>query len=480
MITAACGSLNSEATLASADQKLVSSPAPTTLSMPVATLGQESAQARLEGSAVTAALEQINQYNQQEQYGQSLALTQQLLKQYPNNPDLALMEGVLFNQLNRTDEAERVFQRLSEKHPELPEPLNNLAVIYVNRGDLNRAISTLQRAFETHPSYARVQSNLRTLYTTLASQAYNRALNLGSQAPAPVLTSLDRIPEQTRTLAGHSGEQLVANPLATGQTARLILASNQGNGNQGIGSPSSEPLSAAEKAEVQADIIRGAQRVVAAPSAVDTATVTASQPGVEAAESKATETLATPSVTPTNVVAEQVIAAKATVEKTVVKNIVETSTTQPSAATVTTAPVAVASASANAIPAPAPVQETVAQPEISPREVLKQQVSDWAAAWSAQDVPAYLSFYTPDFRPASRLSNKRWKQLRQQRLTRPKSISVDVSGISIQMKAPDHANVNFTQRYRADSYRDKVIKTLTFRKLDSGWKISAELSRKAR
>lgn len=418
MITAACSSIDSKATQATDDNGQVRSVQSTQLPMPVAELGQLNG-THPERPVISAALGQINTLNQQQQYSHALKLTQQLLKQHPDSPDLALMEGVLFNQLNRTGEAEQVFLRLSEKHPELPEPLNNLAVIYVNRGDMNRAISTLQKAFETHPSYARVQSNLRTLYTTLASQAYNRALNLGSQAPAPVLAELDRIPGQTG-----SGSTYTPAP-------QLVAASHQPQLTQTSSQPVSTALTQHELAEMQADVIRAAQASV-------------------------------PAATTTSAATEQTTkAASTSVKKPVAEQPIEATPT-------TVAPSAVAAKPAP----PEPVVDVQAQ--------LKTKLHGWAAAWSAKDVPGYLSFYTENYRPDRKLSHKRWKKQRQQRLTRPRSIKVGISGISIKMSNEKLAQVSFTQAYQADSYRDKVIKTLTFALQAGEWKIIDEISRAIR
>ncbi len=432
MITAACSSIDSKATQATDENGHVRSAQATQLPMPVAELGQLNGGTNLVPPAVSVALEQINTLNQQQQYSQSLKLTQQLIQQYPGSPDLALMEGVMFNQLNRTDEAEQVFLRLSEKHPELPEPLNNLAVIYVNRGDMNRAISTLQKAFETHPSYARVQSNLRTLYTTLASQAYNRALNLGSQAPAPVLAELDRIPMQNSPGTLHEqGAQL----LATNHQAQIIRTRTQ---------PVSTALTQHELAEMQADVIRAAQATTSKP--VPASTAATPQPAAPA-NPVATAAAAPPEPpTPEQPVATQVTPAPVT---------------QPSAEASTTA-------------------STPAEPVVDVHAQLKEKLNGWAAAWSAKDVPTYLSFYTDNYRPDRKLSHKRWKQQRQQRLTSPRSIKVGVSGISIKISSEKLAQVSFTQAYKADSYRDKVIKTLTFALQQGQWKIVDEISRKAR
>ena len=463
MITAACSSVDSKATQAAEVSAKDSSVQAAPMPMPVATLGSAAVDVtgtETQRAAISQALDNINSLNQKQAYGQSLALTQELLQQYPDNPDLALMEGVLFNQLGRIEDAEQVFLRLSEKHPELPEPLNNLAVIYVNRGDMNRAISTLQKAFETHPSYARIQSNLRTLYTTLASQAYNRALNLGSQAPAPVLTSLDRIPEQNQII-GHAVQ--AEQQIAESDQAQIIRVSNK---------PSTSKLSPQELAELQAEVIRAAQgqtdkatedtQANSASSIAKADTVNTNSTVAAPATNSAPE--ATEAATESGPAIKAAAATGAPSAQTAVETAAETTKPQ------TDAPQAIAAAQPSE-----PAQATV-----DPEAVLKAKVTDWAAAWSAQNVSDYISFYVDDYRPNRKTSHNSWKKKRKQRLTKPDSINVSVSNISVDLKSDQLAKVKFTQRYKADTYQDKVIKTLTFKQQSGDWKISAESSRKAR
>lgn len=81
------------------------------------------------------------------------------------------------------------FEALTRDFPARPEPLNNLAAELARRGDLVRAREVLERALRTHPAYATAHDNLRTVYAALASDAYRKALPVGSDlAPAPELT----------------------------------------------------------------------------------------------------------------------------------------------------------------------------------------------------------------------------------------------------------------------------------------------------
>ena len=71
-----------------------------------------------------------------------------------------------------------MFTELTEEYPELPEPYNNLAVLYAGQGDYDKARKALEMAIRTHPSYAVAHENLGDIYATLASQAYDKALQL--------------------------------------------------------------------------------------------------------------------------------------------------------------------------------------------------------------------------------------------------------------------------------------------------------------
>jgi hypothetical protein len=73
-----------------------------------------------------------------------------------------------------------VFTKLTEDYPELPEPYNNLAVIYAQQKQYDKAKQALEMAIRTHPSYATAHENLGDIYARLASQAYDKALQIDS------------------------------------------------------------------------------------------------------------------------------------------------------------------------------------------------------------------------------------------------------------------------------------------------------------
>ena len=70
--------------------------------------------------------------------------------------------------------------KLTEDYPELPEPYNNLAVLYAQQKQYDKARTALEMAIRTHPSYAIAYENLGDVYAKLASQAYDKALQLDS------------------------------------------------------------------------------------------------------------------------------------------------------------------------------------------------------------------------------------------------------------------------------------------------------------
>lgn len=96
----------------------------------------------------------------------------------PKNAQALFMKGVLLAEQGRRDEAIRTFTDVTEKFPTLPEPYNNLAVLYADQGQYDKARKALETAIKTHPSYATAHENLGDIYARMASEAYDKALQL--------------------------------------------------------------------------------------------------------------------------------------------------------------------------------------------------------------------------------------------------------------------------------------------------------------
>jgi tetratricopeptide (TPR) repeat protein len=113
--------------------------------------------------------------------GQTAAAIDKLNAYINNNPKNAqalFMKGVMLAEQGRRDEAIKVFTDVTEKFPNLPEPYNNLAVLYADQGQFDKARKSLETAIKTHPSYATAHENLGDIYARMASEAYDKALQL--------------------------------------------------------------------------------------------------------------------------------------------------------------------------------------------------------------------------------------------------------------------------------------------------------------
>ncbi|PIE23652.1 MAG: hypothetical protein CSA60_04350 [Neptuniibacter caesariensis] len=140
----------------------------------------------------TPEIERSLQLSLKQQHNEALSSINTLLSRQPNMAAAHLAKGIILSNMGRKAEAKQIFQRLTKTYPDRPEAFNNLAVIYADEGNYPAAIETLQQAFQTHPSYAQVHRNLKELYATLASQAYNKALDLGSSSAGPELAMINQ------------------------------------------------------------------------------------------------------------------------------------------------------------------------------------------------------------------------------------------------------------------------------------------------
>ena len=120
---------------------------------------------------------------------EAMAKADQYLANKPKDPQMRFLKGVIQRDSGKTADAIGTFTRLTEDYPELPEPYNNLAVLYAGQSQFDKARTALEMAIRTNPSYATAHENLGDVYAKLASQAYNKALQLDgtNAAVAPKL-----------------------------------------------------------------------------------------------------------------------------------------------------------------------------------------------------------------------------------------------------------------------------------------------------
>ena len=155
-------------------------------------------------------LQEVTRLMKQGQHAQALDRVNAMLATRPRDAQGRFLKGLILTEQNKITEAIEVFTRLSQDYPELPEPYNNLAVLHAAQGQYEKARQSLEMSIRTHPSYATAYENLGDVYTKLASQAYDKALQLDSGNAAAqsklslirdLLTTTSRVPRPGASVA---------------------------------------------------------------------------------------------------------------------------------------------------------------------------------------------------------------------------------------------------------------------------------------
>lgn len=214
------------------------------------------------------ALQDISKLIRQGQHSQAIEQADRYLASKPKDPQARFLKGIALTEMGRANDAVTVFQKLTEDYPELPEPYNNLAVIYAQQKQYEKAKSALEMAIRTHPSYATAHENLGDIYARLASQAYDKALQLDS-ANASAQSKLGMIRE-----------------LVTGNN-RVAVASK----------PSAKPVAASQETKAPEPkpvdptpvVVAAAPSAPATPAAVTAPPVKTESPKVEPAKPEASK-----------------------------------------------------------------------------------------------------------------------------------------------------------------------------------------------
>ena len=153
------------------------------------------------------------------QHAEALARADAFLGKNPRDAQMRFLKGVILTEQNRSADAIAVFTKLTEDYPALPEPYNNLAVLYAAAGQYDKARTALEAAIRTNPSYATAYENLGDVHAKLASQAYDKALQLdsGNAAAKSKLTLV-------RSLVGSTAGAAPAKPAAAPAAPPVVVA----------------------------------------------------------------------------------------------------------------------------------------------------------------------------------------------------------------------------------------------------------------
>lgn len=364
---------------------------------------------------------EVSRLIQQSNFDQALARADAFLASRPKDPQMRFLKGLILTEKGQLNDAIVVFTKLTEDFPELPEPYNNLAVLYAGRGEYEKARESLEMAIRTHPSYATAYENLGDVYAKLASQSYDKALQLdGRNTTAKTKLSLvrDLIGGKTTAVAAAPAPAVVAAAPAKAPTPAPTQAPTAAP----TPAPTAAPVPSPAPAPAKVDIPKASAPVLAAATAAATAATTAAAAGVAPVVSAPKPAISQPTRT-------------ATIE-------------QP---------------------------KVVSKPAAAggdDRAVLAA-VESWAKAWSDQDISKYLGTYSQEFNPPRGMGRSAWEEQREKRIVGKDTIRVVVDNPVITVNGKT-ATVKFKQSYFSDKLNNVSNKILDM-KLEGGtWKIVEE------
>lgn len=194
----------------------------------------------------------------------------------PKDAQARFLKGLILADQGNTADAITVFSNLTQDYPELPEPYNNLAVLYAGQGQYEKAKEQLEMAIRTNPTYATAHENLGDIYAKMASQAYDRALQLeksgpNSSANANTKTKLALIRElfskNPRTAAKPAASVTAEAASASAVAASAPVAVSAAAVATSVAAAISAPASAPVVTSVQAKPVVAVAAISADPSA---------------------------------------------------------------------------------------------------------------------------------------------------------------------------------------------------------------------
>lgn len=168
-------------------------------------------------------LQEASKLIKQGQTAQALVKIDTILTRHPRDAQARFLKGVILSEQEQTDEAIRIFTALTVDYPALPEPYNNLAVIYAAQGQYEKAKNALEAALRTNISYATAYENLSDIYAKMASQAYDKALQLdrsNSNSKTRLALLKDITPATVKMAEGKTQLAGLDKPLATAANAK--------------------------------------------------------------------------------------------------------------------------------------------------------------------------------------------------------------------------------------------------------------------
>ena len=242
--------------------------------------------------AQAQSLPDVQRLMKQNQLPQALEKVEQYVASKPKDAQGRFLKGLILTDLGRSNDAIAVFTKLTEDFPELPEPYNNLAVLYAQQKQYDKARSALEMAIRTHPSYSIAHENLGDVYAKLASQAYDKALQLDSSNTA-TQTKLSMIKELISTSSKPTAKPTAASETsAPAQTPAKVAAAEPAKPAPAAQAPAPTAVPAAPAPVAKAEektpepVAKAAEPKPVAEKAAATSKVADAKEAKEAKESK--------------------------------------------------------------------------------------------------------------------------------------------------------------------------------------------------
>ena len=215
-------------------------------------------------------IQDANKLFKQGQHAKAMEKVDAFLATKPKDAQARFLKGLILTEQGNTADAIKVFAGITEDYPELPEPYNNLAVLYAGQGQYEKAKSALEMAIRTNPNYSTAHENLGDIYAKMASQAYDRALQLDkSNASAKTKLALirDLLGKNARTTAKPASTAVAETaPATAAPTVAAPVAASSVAASAASAATSPAPTIAADPA---ADVLKATNEWAAAWSAKD-------------------------------------------------------------------------------------------------------------------------------------------------------------------------------------------------------------------
>ncbi|WP_326491472.1 YybH family protein [Herbaspirillum frisingense] len=456
------------------------------------------------GLAHASEMSDINKLMRAGQYAEALTKTDAVLAKHPRDAQLRFTKGLILAEQSRSAEAIAVFSKLTEDFPDLPEPYNNLAVLYAADGQYDKARAALDMAMRTNPTYATALENLGDVYAKLASQAYDKALQIdpGANVPQPKLTLL-------RSLNGNTTGGTVPR-LASAASAQRdakakadASAAEQQQRAKALAAEKAAQQAAADKAEAEKTAIAKAtadkEKAQADKAAADKAASDKAAAEKAAADKAAADKARADKARSEQLAAEQARAQKAAADKAAAEQKqaellaqkekdkadklakeqaarAEKEKAAQAAAEKARADKLASAEKAKADKARADKDKAKAEASAEQeKSAVLAALNGWAKSWSDKDVRSYLGHYASDFDTPRGASRKEWAEERRARIEDKGRISVKVSNATVSISG-NTATVRYRQIYNSDRLTVDSRKTLIFVKQGNRWLIKQERS----